>query len=84
MSERTKFLPTAYDLTQPAELIRLLRECRGYLHTCRRDHHGTDFQGRAFAMEAIDKICNGEVRVELSTPLPDTSLTSPDTMGFPE
>lgn len=59
----TKFAPRPYDLTQAAELIRLLRECRGYLHTCRRDHHGTDFQGRQFAMEAIDKICNGEVTV---------------------
>jgi hypothetical protein len=79
----SKFKPTPYDLTQPAELLRLLRECRGYLHTCRRDHHGTDFKGREFAMEAIDKICNGEVRVELSAP-PDNSLTKPDDMGFPE
>ncbi|MDB5606704.1 MAG: hypothetical protein JWP25_3604 [Bradyrhizobium sp.] len=78
----TKFKPTPYDLTQPAELIRLLRECRGYLHTCRRDHHGTDFQGREFAMEAIDKICNGEVRVTIQPP--DSSLTSTDNMGWPE
>lgn len=63
MSIHTKFKPTPYDLTQPAELIRLLRECRGYLHTCRRDHHGTDFKGREFAINAIDKICNGEVQV---------------------
>lgn len=59
----TKFAPRAYDLTKNSELIRLLRECRGYLHTCRRDHHGTDFEGRQFAMDAIDKICNGEMPV---------------------
>jgi hypothetical protein len=66
----TKFAPKPYDLNQPSELIRLLRECRGYLHTCRRDHHGTDFQGRQFAMEAIDRICSGEVGLGLLT-LPD-------------
>lgn len=61
-----KFAPRAYDLTQASELIRLLRKCRGYLQTCRRQHHGTDFEGRNFAMEAIDKICNGEVGVKLT------------------
>lgn len=45
--------PRAYDLDNPAEIRRLLRECEGYLNTCRRDYHGTDFQGRQFAMVAL-------------------------------
>lgn len=45
--------PTAYNLDDPAEIKRLLREVEGYLHTCRRNHHGTDFEGRQFAMDAL-------------------------------
>ena len=45
--------PRAFDLDNPAEIRRLLRECEGCLNTCRRDHHGTDFQGRQFAMVAL-------------------------------
>lgn len=45
--------PRAYDVNNPAELRRLFRECRGYLHTCHRQH-GTDWEGRKFAMDALD------------------------------
>lgn len=48
--------PRPFDLDNPAEIRRLLRECEGYLSTCRRDHHGTDFQGRQFAMVALRKL----------------------------
>jgi hypothetical protein len=47
--------PRAYDLADPAELKRLFRECRGYLHTCHHKH-GTDWDGRKFAMDALDQL----------------------------
>jgi hypothetical protein len=43
----------AYDLNDPVEIARLLREIEGYLHTCRNSHHGTDATGRQFAIDAI-------------------------------
>lgn len=45
--------PRPYDLDKPDELLRLYRECHGYLHTCHH-MHGTDWEGRKFAMEALD------------------------------
>ena len=45
--------PRAFDLSKPSEIRRLLRECEGYLRTCKRHHHGTDFDGRGFAMAAL-------------------------------
>lgn len=51
--------PRAYDLTKPSEIERLVRECRGYIHTCRRDHHGTDREGRQFAIEALEALADG-------------------------
>jgi hypothetical protein len=45
--------PRAFDLSKPSEIRRLLRECEGYLRTCKRHHHGTDFEGRDFAMAAL-------------------------------
>ena len=48
--------PRPYDLSDPEEVARLLREIHGYLHTCRREHHGTDFSGRAFAMTALQEM----------------------------
>lgn len=47
--------PRPYDLDDPKEIRRLLWECKGYLQTCRRDHHGTDLKGRQYAMEALDE-----------------------------
>ncbi len=51
--ERNK--PRAYDLSHPAEHKHLFRECRGYLHTCHHKH-GTDWEGRKFAMDALDQL----------------------------
>lgn len=48
--------PRPFDLDNPAEIRRLLRECEGYLRTCKRNHHGTDFEGRQFAMDALVKL----------------------------
>lgn len=48
--------PVPYLLDQPGEHLRLLRECSGYLHTCRRQKHGTDDAGRRFAMEALEAL----------------------------
>jgi len=45
--------PRRYNLDDPAEIQRLYHEVEGYLRTCERSHHGTDFQGRAFAQEAL-------------------------------
>lgn len=55
--------PRPYDLTDERELMRLVREVRGYIHTCRREHHGTDFSGRDYAMAALDKIIRGEIGI---------------------
>jgi hypothetical protein len=48
--------PRPYDLGNPKEIKRLLRECEGYLRTCKRHHHGTDFEGREFAMRALAEL----------------------------
>lgn len=48
--------PRAFDLSSKEERLRLIRETRGYLHTCRREHHGMDWDGRAFAIEAFESL----------------------------
>lgn len=50
LAERDR--PRAYDLTNPDEVRRLHRECWGYLRTCHHKH-GTDWEGRRFAMDAL-------------------------------
>ncbi len=57
--------PQAYDLSDHAELMRLMREVRGYLRTCIDEHHGTDRDGRQFAMSALDEILRGNVTINL-------------------
>ncbi len=47
--------PRPYDLDNADERVRLYRECRGYLHTCHYKH-GTDWEGRKFAMDALDAL----------------------------
>lgn len=47
--------PREYLLDDPAEVRRLMRECRGYLHAC-HNKHGTDWEGRKFAIDALDKL----------------------------
>lgn len=44
----------AYDLTDPQERARLLHETYGYMNVSRND--GTDRPGRAFALEALQKL----------------------------
>lgn len=52
--------PRPYDLSDPDEVRRLLREVSGYLNACRREHHGTDFSGRRYAIDALDSIVKDE------------------------
>lgn len=47
--------PAPYNLNETAEVYRLLSECWGYLHTC-HNKHGTDWEGRKFAMDALDEL----------------------------
>ena len=51
-----KIKPEPYDLSDPQEVLRLYRECQGYLKTCRSKHHGTDMQGRAYAIAALEEL----------------------------
>lgn len=60
MNEENKFDPRPYDLTKPAELVRLYRETKGYLKVCLDHHHGTDFDGRKYAMEALTSLYGDE------------------------
>ena len=53
--EEDRNKPRAYDLIDPDEFIRLARECAGYLKTCHRQH-GTDWEGREYAIQALDAI----------------------------
>ena len=48
--------PRAYDIDNPNDVARLFRECAGYLRTCKRHHHGTDFEGRIFAIDALSQL----------------------------
>ena len=57
--------PRAYDLSQSQETWRLLHELRGYIQTCRRSHHGTDFEGRQFALDALNEITGGGYDVSI-------------------
>lgn len=57
--------PRPFDITKPEEQRRLFRELRGYISTCRNQHHGTDRAGRMHAMEALDRIVALELRLSL-------------------
>lgn len=48
--------PRKYDLQDPREQRRLLKEVSGYLRTCRTTRCGGDFEGRAFAMDALEEL----------------------------
>lgn len=52
---RGKAKPEPYNVDDVGEVYRLLTECRGYLHTCHYKH-GTDWEGRKFAMDALDEL----------------------------
>lgn len=47
--------PKPFDLDDTREVYRLLSECHGYLRTC-QGKHGTDFQGRQYAIDALDEL----------------------------
>ena len=47
--------PRPYDLNDSDELLRLYRECKGYLQTC-HGKHGTDWAGRQFAIDALKEL----------------------------
>lgn len=47
--------PREFHLDDPAEIVRLYRECHGYLRTCHHKH-GTDWEGRKFAIDALEKL----------------------------
>jgi hypothetical protein len=51
--------PRPYDFTNPDEAMRLIREVRGYISTCHNQHHGTDFEGRQYALDALRVLCSG-------------------------
>jgi hypothetical protein len=61
--------PRPYKLEQSQEVWRLLRELSGYIKICRKKHHGTDFEGRQFALDALNEITGGgyDVTVRKST-----------------
>lgn len=44
--------PKPFDLDDTSEVYRLLAECKGYIRT----GGGTDFQGRQYAIEALDEL----------------------------
>jgi hypothetical protein len=56
-------MPQPYDLTNDRELMRLMREVLGYLDTCDHKHHGTDYEGRRYAIAALKQISAGEIRI---------------------
>lgn len=46
--------PRAYILTRKSEWLRMFREAASYLHVCRRQHHGTDWDGRRHLIAALE------------------------------
>jgi hypothetical protein len=44
-----------YDLSDPQEIVRLCREAKDYLKLCHYKH-GTDWEGRKFAIDAFDAL----------------------------
>ena len=45
--------PRPYELEASGEIVRLHRELQGHLYACCKEHHGTDRDGREFALEAL-------------------------------
>lgn len=54
-SQLAKIRAKPYNLDDPTEVQRLYRECRGYLQLCHHKH-GTDWEGRKFAIDALDAL----------------------------
>lgn len=55
--------PRPYRLVESQEQYRLIREIRGYLATCVGSHHGTDFEGRLHALDALTEIILGKYEI---------------------
>lgn len=53
--------PRPYDIDDPAELKRLIRELRGYMHVSLK--HGTDWSGRRFALDALNKLADSNCEI---------------------
>ena len=60
--------PKAYELTNPNEIDRLMRELYGYLKVCIDEHHGTDYKGRRFALIALEQIITGTEKLKRGEP----------------
>jgi len=60
----TEMKPRAYDIDNSNDMARLFRECEGYLRTCKSRHHGTDFEGRQFAIDALSELWERHARRE--------------------
>ncbi len=58
--------PRAYDLQDPREKRRLIVEVLGYLRTCRTTRCGGDFEGRAFAMDALEELLKRETSFQFN------------------
>lgn len=71
--------PAPYDLDDTSELYRLLAECHGYLRTCHHKH-GTDWEGRQFAMDALDKLLRRDWKL-VPNPPGDTPALSTVSQG---
>lgn len=65
MTQTDAAMPRAYDLNNPDEQRRLIREVEGYLRTCKASHHGTDFDGRLYAMEALRSLVDGRFEIAI-------------------
>lgn len=60
--------PAPYNLDDTSEIYRLLAECHGYLHTC-HFKHGTDWEGRKFAIDALAELQARDFKLVPSPPL---------------
>lgn len=71
MTAQRKFVgqpkPIPYRLDTPGEVYRLMSECLGYLHTC-HSKHGTDWEGRKFAMDALRTLAEGDWKIVVHPP----------------
>jgi DNA segregation ATPase FtsK/SpoIIIE-like protein len=56
MDEKFPMQPKRYDLSDPRELVRLRREVLEYMKVSVT--HGSDHAGRAFAIEALQTLCD--------------------------
>lgn len=63
--------PRAFDTDNPAEITRLYKETVGYLRTCKANHHGTDLEGRNFAIAGFKDLLAQPVKADMAQSLAD-------------